>query len=68
MIGADVVGMTGAHEASLVAEAGLPYAMFGVVDNMANGVAAELSVESFLSAQKARGRGGGTKGSGLRRD
>ena len=43
-----VVGMTCAHEATLCLEAGLPYAVICMVDNMANGVAGtEISYDEF---------------------
>ena len=48
----DVVGMTGAHEASSCCELGLPYAMLAMVDNYANGVGSDvLSLEAFHAAQ-----------------
>lgn len=52
----DVVGMTGAHEATLAVEAGLPYAMLCMVDNMANGVGAgdKLTLTDFFASQKVR--------------
>lgn len=37
----DIVGMTGAHEATLASELAVPYAMMCIVDNMANGLADE---------------------------
>lgn len=50
----DFIGMTGAHEAELLNELGLAYCMFGIVDNMANGIvsSAELTLEKFKRAQK----------------
>ncbi len=48
----DVVGMTGAHEASSCCELGLPYAMLAMVDNYANGVGSDvLSLDAFHAAQ-----------------
>ena len=44
----DVVGMTAASEATLYQEIGLRYAMLGIVDNYANGVAGEpLTFEEY---------------------
>ena len=34
----DVVGMTGGHEATVCADAGLKYAMMCLVDNLCNGL------------------------------
>ena len=49
----EIVGMTGAHEATLAAELGTPYAMLCIVDNMANGLAEEkLDYASFRAAVK----------------
>lgn len=54
---ADVVGMTAASEATVLQEAGLRYAVLGVVDNRAHGIGAEpLTVERF-EAQLERNRG-----------
>lgn len=54
---ADVVGMTAASEATLCQEAGLRYAVLGIIDNYAHGVGAEaLTVERF-EAQLERNRG-----------
>lgn len=51
---ADVVGMTIASECVLAGELGLPYAAICVVDNLANGIAAEpLSVEEFEAGKAA---------------
>ncbi|HET6831017.1 MAG TPA: hypothetical protein VFH44_06660 [Solirubrobacterales bacterium] len=53
---ADVIGMTIASECVLAGEMGIPYAAVCVIDNLANGVAAEpLSVAEF-EAGKARNR------------
>jgi hypothetical protein len=49
----DVVGMTAAHEASACIELGLPYAMLTVVDNYANGVGPNFTVDEFHSQQAA---------------
>ena len=55
----DVVGMTGAVEAAMMQEVGLPYAMICSVDNMANGIsssvaaAAALTLSSFTAAAAA---------------
>ena len=44
----DLVGMTCAHEATLARELGLPYAVICMVDNMANGLAAqEITYQEF---------------------
>jgi hypothetical protein len=49
------VGMTGAHEAVVAQEIGLPYAAVCVVDNVCNGLEAAgepaLSPEAFAAAQ-----------------
>lgn len=50
----DVIGMTGAHEASLLNEIGIPFCMLGIVDNLGNGLVGEsacLSLEAFKKAQ-----------------
>lgn len=53
---ADVVGMTGASEATLLQERGIPYALLGIVDNHAHGVGGdELTLEAF-EEQKATNR------------
>lgn len=55
---ADVVGMTVAAECMLCAEAGMTYASIAVVDNLANGVAAEpLTMQEFhagVASNRAR--------------
>ena len=49
----EVVGMTGASEATHCQEAGLAYAMLCMVDNFANGISTdELSLEAFRAAVK----------------
>ena len=48
---ADLVGMTMASECIVAGELGLPYAAICVVDNLANGIAAEL-----LSTEKLESR------------
>ena len=57
---ADVVGMTAASEATVFQEAGLRYAVLGIVDNYANGIGAEpLTTERFeaqLEANRGRAR------------
>jgi purine nucleoside phosphorylase len=51
---ADVIGMTGASEATLFQEQGIAYAMLGIVDNMAHGLGpGPLTMESY-EAQMAR--------------
>lgn len=46
----DVVGMTAATEATLTKEVGLPYAILGMIDNVANGLAgSHLTHENFLA-------------------
>mmetsp|Transcript_11737 Transcript_11737/g.20153 ORF Transcript_11737/g.20153 Transcript_11737/m.20153 type:complete len:265 (+) Transcript_11737:113-907(+) len=53
MIGGDVVGMTAASEAALAGELGIPYAMFCMVDNYANGISdVALSEQEFKSNVK----------------
>lgn len=49
----DVVGMTAAHEAVLCMEMKIEYAIVGIVDNYANGVSNNLTVEEFYLAQHA---------------
>jgi purine nucleoside phosphorylase len=56
----DVVGMTGAVEAAMMQEVGLPYAMICCVDNMANGItcpstaaATPLTLSSFTASAAA---------------
>lgn len=46
-LGGDVVGMTCAREASAAAEAGLPYALLCMVDNLGNGLQDGFSVDDF---------------------
>lgn len=41
----DVVGMTGASEATLSQELGISFCMVGIVDNMCHGLGAPLSME-----------------------
>ena len=53
---ADVIGMTGAHEATLSGELGIPYAMLCVVDNMAHGLGEQLTLEAFHAAQRENKR------------
>lgn len=51
---ADVVGMTVASECIVAGEAGLAYAAVCIVDNLANGLAAEpLTMEAFAAAVDA---------------
>ncbi|MDX1675928.1 MAG: MTAP family purine nucleoside phosphorylase [Longimicrobiales bacterium] len=54
---ADVVGMTAAAEATVFQEAGLRYAVLGVVDNFAHGVGAEALTTERFEAQLAANRG-----------
>ncbi len=54
---ADVVGMTGASEATLFQEAGLRYALLGIVDNLAHGVGPEPLTPARFQNQLARNRG-----------
>lgn len=50
---ADVIGMTAASECILAGEMEIPYAVVCVVDNLANGIAAEpLSVAEFESGKE----------------
>lgn len=57
---ADVVGMTAASEATLLQEAGVLYAVLGIVDNFAHGIGGEpLTVERYeaqLDENRARAR------------
>lgn len=49
----DVLGMTGAHEASACQEVGLAYAMVCIVDNYCNGISGDkLTLERFHDQQK----------------
>ncbi|TMW56281.1 hypothetical protein Poli38472_008929 [Pythium oligandrum] len=48
----ELIGMTGANEAELINELRLPFAMFGIVDNLANGIGEQLTLEAFKLAQK----------------
>eukprot|EP00173_Palmaria_palmata_P003992 Plantae.Rhodophyta-Palmaria_palmata.ctg4555.p1 GENE.Plantae.Rhodophyta-Palmaria_palmata.ctg4555~~Plantae.Rhodophyta-Palmaria_palmata.ctg4555.p1 ORF type:complete len:252 (-),score=44.10 Plantae.Rhodophyta-Palmaria_palmata.ctg4555:664-1419(-) len=49
----DVIGMTGASEATMAAELKLPYAIIAMVDNFANGAAEEaLTAEAFHDSVK----------------
>ncbi|GBG27968.1 S-methyl-5'-thioadenosine phosphorylase [Hondaea fermentalgiana] len=47
----EIIGMTGAHEATLAKELGIPYAMLAIVDNMANGIGPQLTLEEFFAVQ-----------------
>mmetsp|Transcript_9778 Transcript_9778/g.19201 ORF Transcript_9778/g.19201 Transcript_9778/m.19201 type:complete len:749 (-) Transcript_9778:359-2605(-) len=47
----EVIGMTGAHEATLARELEIPYAMLAIVDNMANGIGPQLTLEEFFAVQ-----------------
>lgn len=57
---ADVVGMTGASEATLFQEAGLRYALLGIIDNFAHGIGEEpLTLDLYedrLEKNRARAR------------
>ncbi|GLE07314.1 hypothetical protein PINS_up017444 [Pythium insidiosum] len=48
----ELIGMTGANEAELLNELRVPFAMFGIVDNMANGIGEKLTLEEFKISQK----------------
>lgn len=54
---ADVVGMTAASEATVFQEAGLRYAVLGIVDNYANGIGREPLTRERFEAQLATNRG-----------
>ncbi len=54
---ADIVGMTAASEATIFQEAGLRYAVLGVVDNYAHGIGAEPLTEARFRAQLEANRG-----------
>lgn len=54
---ADVVGMTAASEATVLQEAGLRYALLGLVDNYAHGVVEEALTYEGYEAQLERNRG-----------
>ncbi|KAG7397174.1 hypothetical protein PHYBOEH_001168 [Phytophthora boehmeriae] len=49
----ELIGMTGANEAELLNELRVPFAMFGIVDNLANGIGEPLTLEAFKATQKA---------------
>jgi 5'-methylthioadenosine phosphorylase len=49
----DIVGMTAASEATLFVEREIGYAMLGVVDNFANGIAKELLTFEVYEAKRA---------------
>lgn len=48
----ELIGMTGANEAELINELRIPFAMFGIVDNLANGIGEQLTLEAFKISQK----------------
>ncbi|GMF42067.1 unnamed protein product [Phytophthora fragariaefolia] len=48
-----LIGMTGANEAELLNELRVPFAMFSIVDNLANGIGDPLTLEAFKDTQKA---------------
>ncbi|KAG2523280.1 hypothetical protein JM18_003835 [Phytophthora kernoviae] len=48
-----LIGMTGANEAELLNELRVPFAMFAIVDNLANGIGESLTLEAFKATQKA---------------
>lgn len=48
----EILGMTGAHEASCCQETKLQYAMVCLVDNFCHGIGHQLSVEEFHTNQK----------------
>lgn len=49
----DVIGMTGAHEATMAKELNIPYSAMAMIDNMANGLGGEdLTVEEFKANVK----------------
>ncbi|KAI9911214.1 hypothetical protein PsorP6_008726 [Peronosclerospora sorghi] len=47
------IGMTGANEAELLNELRVPFSMFLIVDNMANGLGNPLTLDAFKVTQKA---------------
>ncbi|CEG44658.1 methylthioadenosine phosphorylase [Plasmopara halstedii] len=49
----EFIGMTGANEAELLNELHVPFAMFSIVDNLANGIGEPLTLEAFKATQKA---------------
>ncbi|RLN52770.1 hypothetical protein BBJ28_00012009 [Nothophytophthora sp. Chile5] len=49
----ELIGMTGANEAELLNELHVPFAMFGIVDNLANGLGEQLTLDAFKATQKA---------------
>eukprot|EP00732_Lithocolla_globosa_P006249 Lithocolla_globosa_v1_NODE_7116_length_990_cov_7.535829.p1 type:complete len:252 gc:universal NODE_7116_length_990_cov_7.535829:896-141(-) len=48
----EIVGMTGADEATLFKEAGISYAALCIVDNFANGITSSLKWDDFKDGQK----------------
>lgn len=54
-MGADLVGMTAATEAVVMAEAGVRYGCLGVITNLAAGLSAELSHGEVIDVMKERG-------------
>ncbi|CAI5711143.1 unnamed protein product [Peronospora destructor] len=48
-----LIGMTGANEAEIFIELQVPFAMFSIVDNMANGMGDPLTIEAFKATQEA---------------
>ena len=53
---ADIVGMTGASEATLLQEKGIGYAILGIVDNFAHGIGVRpLTIDAFDEQLKANG-------------
>ncbi|KAK1946919.1 putative 6-oxopurine nucleoside phosphorylase [Phytophthora citrophthora] len=48
-----LIGMTGSNEAELLNELRVPFAMFSIVDNLANGLGDPLTLEAFKATQKA---------------
>ncbi|CAH0480775.1 unnamed protein product [Peronospora belbahrii] len=49
----ELIGMTGANESELLNEMQIPFAMFSIVDNLANGIGDPLTLEAFKAMQKA---------------
>lgn len=44
--------MTGANEAELMNELRIPFAMFSIIDNLANGIGEKLTVRSVYACRE----------------
>lgn len=48
--------MTGANEAELMNELHIPFAMFCIIDNLANGVGEKLTVRAWYGCREVQNR------------